>query len=153
MHNLTRPQTVVSWMLQLAVAGILLQTLFFKFTGAEESVYIFSSVGKFVGIAAVEPWGRIGSGVLELVASILLLVPAIASRGAILTIGVMAGAVASHLVILGIEVKGDGGLLFALAVAALTGSVVVLILRRTQIPVVGRFFRSVRGPLPPGALA
>jgi hypothetical protein len=118
MHNLTRPQTVVSWMLQLAVAGILLQTLFFKFTGAEESVYIFSSVGKFVGIAAVEPWGRIGSGVLELVASILLLVPAIASRGAILTIGVMAGAVASHLVILGIEVKGDGGLLFARAICS-----------------------------------
>src|SRR5262245_35822898 len=98
MHNLTRPQTIVSWVLQLAVAGILLQTLFFKFTGAEESVYIFSSVGKFVGIPAVEPWGRIGSGVFELIASILLLIRATTSLGAILTIGVMAGAVASHLV-------------------------------------------------------
>src|SRR5262249_9203531 len=101
MHNLTRPQTVASWTLQLAVAGILLQTLFFKFTGAEESVFIFSSVGRFVGIAAVEPWGRIGSGVVELVASMLLLVPVTASLGAILTIGVMAGAIASHLFILG----------------------------------------------------
>jgi hypothetical protein len=140
MHNLTRPQAVASGMIQLAVAGILLQTLFFKFTGAEESVYIFSSVGRFVGVAAVEPWGRIGSGVIELMASILLLVPATASLGAVLTIGVMAGAVLSHLLILGIEVKGDGGLLFGLALAALTGSLVILVLRRTQIPLVGRYF-------------
>jgi len=138
MHNLTRAQTAASWVLQLAVAGILLQTLFFKFTGAEESVYIFSSVGKFVGVSAVEPWGRIGSGVLELIASILLLIPAAASLGALLTIAVMAGAVASHLLILGIDVKGDGGLLFGLALAALAGSVIVLILRRAQIPLIGR---------------
>ena len=140
MHNLTRPQAVGSWVLQLAVAGILLQTLFFKFTGAEESVYIFSSVGRFVGVAGVEPWGRIGSGVIELIASILLLIPATASLGAVLTIGVMAGAVLSHLLILGIEVKGDGGLLFGLALTALTGSLVILVLRRTQIPLVGRYF-------------
>ncbi len=140
MHNLTRPQTVASWVLQLAVAGILLQTLFFKFTGAEESVFIFSSVGHFLGVAAVEPWGRIGSGVIELVASILLLVPATASLGAILTIGVMAGAIGSHLFILGIEVKGDGGLLFGLALAALTGSAIILVLRRAQLPIVGRYF-------------
>jgi hypothetical protein len=140
MHNLTKPQTVASWVLQLAVAGILLQTLFFKFTGAEESVFIFSSVGRFIGVAAVEPWGRLGSGLIELVASILLLVPATASLGAILTIGVMAGAIGSHLFILGIEVKGDEGLLFGLALAALTGSAIILVLRRAQIPVVGRYF-------------
>jgi hypothetical protein len=141
MHNLSKAQSLASWLLQLTVAGILLQTLFFKFTAAEESVYIFSTVGQFVGVPAVEPWGRIGSGVLELVASILLLVPATASLGAILTIGAMTGAVVSHLFILGIEVKGDGGLLFSLALAALTGSLIVLILRRAQIPVVGRFFQ------------
>jgi hypothetical protein len=140
MHNLTRPQAVASWVLQLGVAGILLQTLFFKFTGAEESVYIFSSIGRFLGVAAVEPWGRIGSGVIELGASILLLIPATASMGAVLTIGVMAGAVFSHLLILGIEVKGDGGLLFGLALTALTGSLVILVLRRAQIPLVGRYF-------------
>jgi hypothetical protein len=140
MHNLTRAQTAGSWLLQLIVAGILLQTLFFKFTAAEESVYIFSAVGQFVGVAGVEPWGRIGSGVIELAAAILLFVPATASLGAILTIGVMAGAMASHLFILGVEVKGDGGLLFGLALAAFVGSLVILVLRRTQIPVVGRHF-------------
>jgi len=138
MQNLSRAQTVVSWALQLLVAGILLQTLFFKFSAAEESVFIFSSVGRFLQLPGVEPWGRIGSGVVELIASLLLIVPATAALGAIVTIGVMAGALASHLLILGIEVKGDGGLLFALALTALVGSAVVLVIRRAQIPVVGR---------------
>ena len=140
MNHLSRAQTILSWTLQLAVAGILLQTLFFKFTGAEESVYIFSTVGRFLNIAGVEPWGRIGSGVLELIASVLLIVPATASIGAILTMGVMAGAILSHLVVLGIDVKGDSGLLFGLALTAFVGSAIVLALRREQIPVVGRFF-------------
>jgi len=140
MNHLSRGQSVLSWVLQLAVAGILLQTLFFKFTAAEESVYIFSTVGRFLHITGVEPWGRIGSGVLELIASLLLIVPATASIGAILTMGVMAGAILSHLFILGIEVKGDGGLLFGLALTAFIGSAIVLALRRAQIPVVGRFF-------------
>ena len=141
MTNFSRTQTVASWFLQLVVAGILLQTLFFKFTGAEESVYIFSSVGRFLNLPGVEPWGRIGSGLVELVASLLLLVPGTVSLGAILTIGVMSGAIASHLAILGIEVKGDGGLLFGLAVAALSGSAILLVMRRRQIPIVGRFFQ------------
>jgi hypothetical protein len=124
-----RSQQVVSWVLQLGVAVILLQTLFFKFTGAEESVYIFQTVG-------AEPWGRIGSGVLELMAAVLLLIPASAPYGAILTVGLMSGAVLSHLTILGIEVKGDGGLLFGLALVCLAGSLGVLFLRRLQIPLV-----------------
>ena len=129
---MSRSQNIVSWATQLVVAGILLQTLFFKFTGAEESVYIFTTVG-------AEPWGRIGSGVLELVAAILLLTPTLAPYGSILTIGLMAGAIGSHLTLLGIEVKGDGGLLFGLAVFAFLGSVVILVLRRTQIPLFARF--------------
>src|SRR5437667_10961111 len=122
MHHPSRALTVVTWLLQLGVAGILLQTLFFKFTGAEESVYIFSTVGRFLNIAGVEPWGRIGAGVLELIASLLLIVPATASIGAILTMGVMAGAILSHLVVLGMDVKGDGGRVLSLAVTALQGS-------------------------------
>ena len=141
MSHLSRAQAIVNWCLQFAVAGILLQTLFFKFTGAEESVYIFSTVGRFFGVPVIEPWGRIGSGVVELIASLLLIVPATASSGAVLTMGVMAGAVLSHLFVLGIEVKGDGGLLFTLALAAFIGSAVVLALRREQIPVLGRFFQ------------
>jgi putative oxidoreductase len=141
MDNLSKTQAAASWFMQLVVAGILLQTLFFKFTGAEESVYIFTSVGRFLNIAGVEPWGRIGSGVIELVASVLLLVPATAPIGAIVAIGVISVAILSHLVILGIEVKGDGGLLFGLALMALTGSVIVLFLRRAQTPVLRRFFQ------------
>ena len=141
MKHLSRAQTVLSWLIQLVVAGILLQTLFFKFTGAEESVYIFSSVGGVLHIAGAEPWGRLGSGVVELMASLLLLVPRTASIGALVTMGVMGGAIVSHLAILGIEVKGDGGLLFGLALTAFVGSAIVLILRRSQIPVVGRFFQ------------
>ena len=131
---MSKAQTLVSWLLQVAVAGILLQTLFFKFTGAEESVYIFSKLG-------AEPWGRIGSGGVELIASLLLLVPATAPLGAIITIGVMGGAIVSHLTILGIDVKGDGGLLFGLALTAFVGGAMVLVIRRSQIPIVGRFFR------------
>src|SRR5260221_12877580 len=118
MHDLSKSQTFVSWGLQLGVAAILLQTLFFKFTGADESVYIFSTIGRFLSVPAAEPWGRIGSGIVELLASLLLLLPATAALGAVLTMGVMAGAIASHLIVLGIEVKGDGGLLFGLAVTA-----------------------------------
>jgi len=123
-------QTVLSWVLQLTVAGILLQTLFFKFTGAAESVYIFSTLG-------VEPWGRIGSGVVELIASILLLVPATTTIGAALALAVMAGAILSHLTVLGIEIQGDGGLLFGLALVAFVGSAAILVLRRREIPVIG----------------
>jgi len=123
---------LASWALQVAVAVILLQTLFFKFTAAEESVYIFTTVG-------AEPWGRIGSGILELVAAVLLLTPALVTYGAILTVGLMFGAILSHLTILGIEVKGDGGLLFGLALTCFVGSLIILSIRRTAIPVVGRY--------------
>jgi len=125
----------VSWALQLIVAGILLQTLFFKFTGAAESVYIFSTLG-------AEPWGRIGSGVVELIAALLLLFPATITMGAILALGVIAGAIVSHLTVLGIEVQGDGGLLFFLALAVFVSSVAILFLRRGDIPVLGEWLAS-----------
>ena len=126
---------VSSWALQLVVAAILLQTLFFKFTGAPESVYIFSTLG-------AEPWGRIASGVVELVAAILLLVPATTTVGAALAMGVMVGAILSHLTVLGIEVRGDGGLLFGLALTVFVASGVILLLRRGEIPIVGMWLRT-----------
>lgn len=135
MTNLSRSQAAVSWVLQLAAAGVLLQTLFFKFTAAEESVYIFSTLG-------VEPWGRIGSGVVELVAAAMLLVPALAPYGAALAMAVMAGAIMSHLAFLGIAVKGDGGLLFGLAVFVFVASAVVLLIRRSQIALVARYLQA-----------
>ncbi len=123
--------TVLSWLLRIAAATILLQTLFFKFTAAPESVYIFTKVG-------AEPWGRIGSGVIELVAAILILTPRFTWLGSLLAMGVMAGAVLSHLTVLGIEVQGDKGLLFALALIVFVCSAVNLLLHRSEIPAVGK---------------
>jgi hypothetical protein len=125
--GLSKPYSRLSVVAQLIAAGILLQTLFFKFTGAEESVYIFSTLG-------IEPWGRIGSGVAELVASALLLYSPTAALGAALAAGSMAVAILSHLTVLGISVRDDGGTLFALAVTVFIASIVVLVLRR------GRYF-------------
>jgi hypothetical protein len=137
-HTRMKPTSalvVTSWVLQLAVAGILLQTLFFKFTGAAESVYIFTTLG-------AEPWGRIGSGVAELIAAVLLLVPATAGLGAGLALAVIAGAIVSHLTILGIEIQGDGGLLFGLALVVLLASAGILIIRRAELPLVGGWLRA-----------
>jgi hypothetical protein len=128
--------TIISWVCRIAVAVILFQTLFFKFTGAEESKYIFSTVLS----PELEAYGRIGSGIVELIAVVLLLVPRTAWLGALLSLGTISGAIFSHLTLLGIEVKGDGGLLFALAVTVFVLSAVVLLLHRKELPVLGHAF-------------
>ena len=134
MHTrMSKPALIASWIARIIAAAILLQTLFFKFTAAPESVYIFTKVG-------AEPWGRIGSGVVELIAAMLLLVPRSAWLGAGIAMGVMVGAIISHLTVLGIVVMNDGGLLFALAVTVFVAGAVVLILHRREIPVIGRRF-------------
>ena len=125
-------KTIFTWALRVVAAVILLQTLFFKFTGAPESVYIFSKVG-------LEPWGRIGSGVAELIAAILILFPPTTWLGAGLALAVMAGAIFSHLTILGIVVMDDGGLLFGLALAVAFCSVVLLFLQRRRLPLIGAY--------------
>ena len=122
---------VLSWILRIMAAVILLQTLFFKFTAAPESVYIFTKVH-------AEPWGRIGSGVIELIAAVLLLMPRFTWLGSVLALCAALGAVLSHLTLLGIEVQGDKGLLFALALIVLLSSAVNLVLHRTDLPVIGR---------------
>lgn len=125
----TRGRVVTCWCLQILVAVILLQTLFFKFTGAEESVYIFTTLG-------AEPWGRIGSGVVELVAAVLLLVPRTAWLGALLALGTISGAILGHLTKLGIALTpvGDKGELFVLALVVFASSAAVLALRRAEVP-------------------
>jgi hypothetical protein len=117
---------VLSIVLRLVAAFIMLQTLYFKFTAQPESVYIFTEVG-------IEPWGRIGTGVAELIASVLLLIPATIVLGSVMAIGIMLGAVVTHLFILGIEVHGDGGLLFIYATVVLMASVVLLFLHSDQL--------------------
>jgi len=132
--ELTKTQLIISWILRLVAAAILLQTLFFKFTGAEESKFIFTTLG-------VEPWGRLGSGVVELVAAILLLVPSTTTIGALIALATMSGAILSHFVFLGIEVKNDGGLLFFLALTIFAASLGVLYLHRLEIPIIGAKLR------------
>jgi putative oxidoreductase len=125
---------VLSWALRITAAVILLQTLFFKFTGAKESVYIFSTLG-------LEPWGRIGSGIIELIASVLILAPPTVAWGALLSFGVIGGAIASHLTKLGITLPAvdDHGELFALALVVFACSALVLVLHRQELP----FLRKV----------
>jgi uncharacterized membrane protein YphA (DoxX/SURF4 family) len=115
------------FLLRLLAAVILLQTLYFKFSGAPESVYIFSTLG-------LEPFGRWGSGVAELIASVLLLLPSTQIVGAAMAMGVMAGAILSHLFILGISVQGDGGLLFGLACTVFISCGLVIFFKREEIP-------------------
>jgi len=135
----TKTFTILSWLLRGIAAVILFQTLFFKFSGAKESVYIFTAVG-------MEPWGRIGSGVVELLASILLLVPRTVVYGALTSLAVISGAIFFHLTKLGIALPAvdDKGELFALAVVVFACSAGVLILHRHELPVFETVAHSLR---------
>ena len=116
---------IAPWVLKIIAALIMLQTLYFKFSGAEESVYIFSQLG-------MEPWGRIGTGILELIASILILYPKTTFFGSVLAMGLMLGAIGAHLTKLGIVVKNDGGQLFIYAFLVLVSSFILAIIYRNE---------------------
>jgi len=133
MEALSTPLLVISWICRAAAAVILLQTLYFKFTGAEESVYIFTKVG-------LEPWGRYATGTAELFAAALLLFPRTVWLGAVIAAGVMLGAIGSHLTKLGIVVKDDGGLLFTLAIIVFAAALVTLFIHRRQLPFAEKVF-------------
>ena len=119
-------KNIFLWILRLVAGYILLQTLSFKFGAKPESVYIFTKVG-------MEPWGRIGSGIVELIASILILIPRTTAWGAALALGTISGALFFHLTKLGIEVMGDGGQLFYFAVIVFLCSAILLFVYRQQI--------------------
>jgi|SRR5208282_3117236 len=145
--TVSRPVLIFSWACQIVAAIILLQTLFFKFTAAPESIYIFTKLGTFVhsyfpsaSVGAVEVSARIGSGIMELIAAVLLVTPRFVWAGAVLAMAATGGAIVSHLTFLGIEVQGDKGLLFFLAIAVFVTSAIALFLHRMQIPVLGKRF-------------
>jgi uncharacterized membrane protein YphA (DoxX/SURF4 family) len=121
-----KQKTILIWILKLIAAIIMLQTLFFKFTASEESVYIFSKLG-------IEPWGRLGSGVVELIAAILILIPRTTAIGALLGLGVMSGALFSHLTKLGIVVMDDHGQLFIYALLVFISCLILLYLYKQQL--------------------
>lgn len=131
-RELSKKENIVSWVFQVLVAVIFLQTLFFKFSGAAESVYIFSALG-------VEPWGRIATGIAEFGAAILLLIPRTSALGALFSLGIISGAILSHLTVLGIALPdiGDRGELFGMAVVVFIGSAIVLFIRRKALPILG----------------
>jgi len=118
------------WILQIIPAVILLQSLFFKFTAAPESIEIFTKLG-------IEPWGRILTGVIELIVVIMLLTPRLAATGALLGFGVMTGAVIGHLTKLGIVVQNDGGLLFGLALVVMVTTGIIVYVKRNEIILIG----------------
>jgi len=123
------------WSARLISVIILAQTLFFKFSGAEESIYIFTTVG-------MEPWGRIGIGILELVAAVLLLFNKTALFGGVLALGLMLGAIGMHLTKLGISVQGDGGYLFFLALLVAVCSAFVLLRNKAKVESLIRFLAA-----------
>lgn len=123
------------WLLRVIAAVIMLQTLYFKFTGAEESIYIFTRLG-------MEPWGRISTGILELVASLLILYPKTTAFGALLAMGLMSGAIFFHFTRLGIVVKADGGQLFIYALLVFISSSILLFVNRDMFVAYTRRIRS-----------
>ena len=129
-------KNIAYWILRLVAAAIMLQTLFFKFSAAPESVYIFSTLG-------IEPWGRIGTGVLELVASILILIPPTTAFGSLLGAGLMGGAILSHLTKLGIVIQNDHGQLFLYAWVVFISCLILGYTQRAQLPFIN-FKRSAR---------
>jgi uncharacterized membrane protein YphA (DoxX/SURF4 family) len=131
MNQPSKALSILSWLLRITAAVILAQTLFIKFTAAPESVYIFDKVG--LGAP-----GRIGSGIAELIAAILLLIPGTVWLGAGLALAVMGGAIMSHLTVLGIVVMNDHGLLFGLALTVALCSAILLLIHRRSIPVIGK---------------
>ena len=118
--------------LRIIVAIILIQTLRFKFTAHPDSVYIFEQVG-------LEPYGRIGIGILELIAGLLLLIPKTVWIGASLTIGIIGGAILMHLTMLGIEVNNDGGVLFITAIVTfLLATIILYIYKKDALKIIKR---------------
>jgi uncharacterized membrane protein YphA (DoxX/SURF4 family) len=113
--------------LRIIVALILIQTLRFKFTAHPDSVFIFQKAG-------LEPYGRIGIGVLELIAGILLIIPKTVWIGATLTLGIISGAILMHLTKIGIEVNNDGGILFVTACTIFILSLIILFYHKKYIP-------------------
>lgn len=119
-------KNIISWMLRLTVAIILLQTLYFKFTAHPDSVFIFTALG-------VEPWGRVGLGIIELITAILILLPKAKIIGMLNSLGIIIGAVASHLLVLGINISNDGGGLFTLAIIVLVASGTYLLMHKNEV--------------------
>ncbi|MEM1324933.1 MAG: DoxX family protein [Bacteroidota bacterium] len=121
-----KTKNIISLLLRLVVAVIFVQTLYFKFTGHPDSVHIFSELG-------VEPYGRIGLGVVELITAVLILIPRTKILGIFLSFGIISGAIFSHFLVLGTEVQGDGGGLFTLALIVMAACIALSFIHKEEI--------------------
>lgn len=139
-----RKQTIVAFVLSLYISFVFVQSLFFKWTGSEESIFIFATLRDWSGIGLFEPFGRWFIGFSELIAALLLLfVPRGRMWGAGMAFVIISGAIFFHLFTpLGVEIKGDGGLLFALACGVWLSSVAILVIHRTEVLSVTRSLQS-----------
>jgi hypothetical protein len=134
-------KSIVYYALRYVPAVILLQTLFFKFSGSDVSVFIFKSIDDFMHWNNImEPYGRIGTGVMELIAGALLLWPKQSHWGAFLSLGVISGALLTHLVILGIDVQGDHGKVFYLGLVTFICNLIVVYQNRKSLPILKSIF-------------
>jgi len=116
----------ISLVLRIVIAIIFLQTLYFKFTAHPDSVHIFSALG-------LEPYGRIGLGIVELITSVLIFLPKTKIYGLIISLGVISGAIFSHLLVIGTNVQGDGGTLFSLAIVVFLATSTLLIMHKSEL--------------------
>ncbi len=116
----------ILWVLRLAISAILLQTLYYKFTAHPDSVFIFESLG-------VEPFGRIGLGIIELITAILILINSTRILGLLLSLLIILGAIFSHFIVLGLQIANDGGGLFSLAIIVFICSVISLIILKEEV--------------------
>lgn len=123
----------IIFVLKIIAAIIMMQTLFYKFSGAQESVDLFTKLA-----GENEAYMRVGTGVLELIASVLLFIPKSIWFGAFMTIGLMSGAILGHLTKIGISHNNDGGLLFGAAIFILIVGVLVLFIEKKNIPYIGK---------------
>ncbi len=125
---------IILWALSAYIAIVFVQSLFFKFTGSEESIFIFSTLRAWSGIDLFEPAGRWVIGICELIASVLLFLPRTRIFGATMAIGIMTGAISFHLFTpLGVEILGDGGELFILACGVWISGWIILALSADDI--------------------
>lgn len=146
----TQPKSIALFALSAYIAFVFVQSLFYKFSGSAESIFIFSTLREWSGIGLFEPAGRWIIGSAELVASILLFVPRMRIFGAAIAFGVISGAIFFHLFTpLGVEIMGDGGLLFALACGVWISSVTILWLQRADVIAWLEFFRAQLAPRRP----
>ena len=124
-------KNLISWVAQIIVVVILGQTLFFKFTDAPEVVELFSKLG-------MGPFGYKLIGFLELIACVLLLIRPSIIWGAILSWGLMSGAIMGHITKIGFS--GDAGTLGSMAIAAWLLSCLIIYLRKNQISIIANMF-------------